>query len=345
MFIAKRKTNLIEEDEIYDEGDMTCCERVKDYMSNCSLFILHRDTKLRSWCLALTETRENIAKMRYLVKHNKIDEYKPDEPFQMPQEKGDKTVDELQKAAKLDEEFGPAKKFDNIILVLIILSSITLVIDNPLQNPQGQFKKVLSVIDIVFTVLFFIEAAIKILAHGFLFNRLGPVTPYITSVWNQLDFFVVAASLIDLTFMIFGIDSSQISALKALRVLRALRPLRMISKDPGMKLVVNALLASIPSMSNVLLVCALIILIFSIMGVNFFKGKFHYCAEESLPPDFDYNLINDKTDCLEQGGEWVSSDQNFDNTLVSMFTLFQMMTTEGWLDVFYSSLDARGIDM
>jgi hypothetical protein len=77
--------------------------------------------------------------------------------------------------------------------------------------------------------------------------------------------------------MIFGMDSSQISALKALRVLRALRPLRMISKDPGMKLVVNALLASIPSMSNVLLVCALIILIFSIMGVNFFKGAFFYC--------------------------------------------------------------------
>jgi hypothetical protein len=35
----------------------------------------------------------------------------------------------------MDEDSGPAKKFDNIILVLIILSSITLVIDNPLQNP------------------------------------------------------------------------------------------------------------------------------------------------------------------------------------------------------------------
>lgn len=158
--------------------------------------------------MALTETRENIAKMRYLVKHDKVDEWNPEEPFPMSSDKSDKMVSELQKAAKLDEEFGPAKKFDNIILVLIILSSITLVIDNPLQDPQSQFKQVLKVIDVVFTVLFFIEAAIKILAHGFLFNRLGPVTPYIRSVWNQLDFFVVAASLIDLTFMISGLDSS-----------------------------------------------------------------------------------------------------------------------------------------
>jgi hypothetical protein len=43
---------------------------------------------------------------------------------------------------------------------------------------------VLKVIDIVFTVLFFIEAVIKILAHGFVFNRLGPVLPYIRNVWN-----------------------------------------------------------------------------------------------------------------------------------------------------------------
>jgi hypothetical protein len=46
----------------------------------------------------------------------------------------------------------------------------------------------------------------------------------------------------------------------------------MVSKDPGMKLVVNALIASLPSMVNVLAVCILIILIFAVMGVNFFKG-------------------------------------------------------------------------
>ena len=113
---------------------------------------------------------------------------------------------------------------------------------------------VLKYIDIVFTILFTIEAAIKIIALGFAFNRLGPIVPYIRNPWNILDFFVVMASLIDLIIAALGFDASSIQALKSLRVLRAMRPLRMISKDPGMKLVVNALIASIPSMVNVLFV-------------------------------------------------------------------------------------------
>ena len=59
-----------------------------------------------------------------------------------------------------------------------------------------------------------------------------------------------------------------------------------------MKLVVNALLASMPSMTNVLLVCSLFILIFSIGGVNFFKGTFHRCNENfNSEVNLDYSKI------------------------------------------------------
>ena len=69
---------------------------------------------------------------------------------------------------------------------------------------------VLKYIDIVFTVLFTIEATIKIIAGGFLFNRLGPIVPYLRNPWNILDFFVVMASLIDLVIAAMGIDASSI---------------------------------------------------------------------------------------------------------------------------------------
>jgi len=55
--------------------------------------------------------------------------------------------------------------------------------------------------------------------------------------------------------------------------------LRVISKDEGMKLVVMALTASLPSMTNVLLVASLFILVFSIMGVNYFKGALYRCED------------------------------------------------------------------
>lgn len=47
-----------------------------------------------------------------------------------------------------------------------------------------------------------------------------------------------------------------------------------------MRIVVNALMYAIPSIFNVLLVCLVFWLIFSIMGVQFFGGKFYKCVDE-----------------------------------------------------------------
>ena len=178
----------------------------------------------------------------------------------------------------------------------------------------------------------------------------------------MLDGFVVAASLVDLLFAILGVDMQQLQALKALRALRALRPLRVISKDEGMKLIVNALLASIPSMSNVLLVCSLFILIFSIMGVNFFKGTFFHCENApGFTVEIDLDKVITKADCVDgqeamtfangtvvaarPKGLWVNKSSTFDSTIEAMSTLFQMMTTEGWVDVMQDGIDNTGLGL
>jgi hypothetical protein len=47
---------------------------------------------------------------------------------------------------------------------------------------------------------------------------------------------------------------------------------------------------------------------------------------------------------LDKGGVWMNSDSNFDNILAASTTLFEMSTTEGWVDVMFSGIDAKGID-
>lgn len=120
---------------------------------------------------------------------------------------------------------------------------------------------------------------IKIIAKGFYYNNLGPVVPYIKNSWNVLDFLIVLSSVMDYGLALFDVNLEAMKSLKAFRALRGLRPLRMISRDEGMRLVVNALLASLPSMTNVLLICFLFILIFAIMGVSFFQGMFYHCVK------------------------------------------------------------------
>lgn len=159
--------------------------------------------------------------------------------------------------------------FDRFVLVLIFISSITLAIENPLLNPESQLSISLDVIDIILTVLFTIEMIIKIIALGLVMHP----TAYLRSYWNCLDCFVVGISYAGLLS-----GSKSLISLRSLRSLRGLRPLRVINRAPGLKLVVNAVLASIPDVMNVAALCFLFFLIFSIFGVNYFKGQLRGCT-------------------------------------------------------------------
>lgn len=54
--------------------------------------------------------------------------------------------------------------------------------------------------------------------------------------------------------------------------------------------------------------------------------------------------VSNKFECIDYGGEWVNSDQNFDNVGRAMITIFNCMTTEGWIDVMWTAVDASKIE-
>lgn len=56
------------------------------------------------------------------------------------------------------------------------------------------------------------------------------------------------------------------------------------------------------------------------------------------------DYVIDKFTCLDYGGEWVNELSNFDNVKNSMITLFNIMTTEGWIDVMWLAVDSTKID-
>lgn len=88
----------------------------------------------------------------------------------------------------------------------------------------------------------------------------------------MLDFFIVISSLIDL--MLINVE---LPFIKVLRLLRTLRPLRFISHNLAMKMVIVALFDSVGSIFNVVLVVMVVWLMFAILGVNLFAGKFFEC--------------------------------------------------------------------
>ncbi|XP_036063526.1 sodium channel protein type 8 subunit alpha [Onychomys torridus] len=158
----------------------------------------------------------------------------------------------------------------------------------------------------------------------------------------------VEVSLVSLIANALGY--SELGAIKSLRTLRALRPLRALSRFEGMRVVVNALVGAIPSIMNVLLVCLIFWLIFSIMGVNLFAGKYHYCFNETSEIRFEIEIVNNKTDCekLMEGNNteirWKNVKINFDNVGAGYLALLQVATFKGWMDIMYAAVDSRKPD-
>ncbi|KAK3534869.1 hypothetical protein QTP86_032387, partial [Hemibagrus guttatus] len=197
-------------------------------------------------------------------------------------------------------------------------------------------KVVLEYADKVFTYIFVLEMLLKWIAYGF--------KKYFTNYWCWLDFLIVDVSLISLVANSLGY--SDFGAIKSLRTLRALRPLRALSRFEGMRVVVNALIGAIPSIMNVLLVCLIFWLIFSIMGVNLFAGKFGKCVNRT---GYIHNvsIVNNKSECLAMNNTqfyWTRVKVNFDNVGLGYLSLLQVATFKGWMEIMYAAVDSRGVE-
>ncbi|XP_066996031.2 sodium channel protein 60E-like [Anabrus simplex] len=222
--------------------------------------------------------------------------------------------------------------FEWFILVLIFASSITLCFEDIYLDENIVLKNILYWTNLGFCALFSIEMMLKWVALGF--------WKYFTSFWTILDFIIVFVSVFSLLIE----ENENLKVLRSLRTLRALRPLRAISRWQGMRIVVNALMYAIPSIFNVLLVCLVFWLIFSIMGVQFFGGKFFKCVDEEgelLP----VSEVDDIHDCITNNYSWVNSKITFDNVGNAYLALFQVATFEGWMEVMADAVDARGVDL
>ncbi|XP_064475313.1 sodium channel protein para-like isoform X2 [Ornithodoros turicata] len=223
------------------------------------------------------------------------------------------------------------KYFETIVVVLILTSSLALALEDVNLKDRPLLKGILNYMDKSFTVIFFFEMILKWVAFGF--------KKYFTNAWCWLDFVIVLVSVINLIATSFG--GGRIQAFKTMRTLRALRPLRALSRFQGMRVVVNALVQAIPAIFNVLLVCLIFWLIFSIMGVQMLAGKFFRC-EDSNGTRLNSSFIPNRDACRFYNFSWVNPMINFDNVLNAYLALFQVATFKGWIDIMANAIDSRG---
>ncbi|CAM9972784.1 unnamed protein product [Lampetra fluviatilis] len=229
--------------------------------------------------------------------------------------------------------------FANFILAVIILSSLALGAEDPIQ-PHSLRNQILGYADYLFTGIFTLEILMKLTAYGAFLHK----GSFCRSCFNLLDLLVVGVSLLS-----FGMQSSAISVVKILRVLRVLRPLRAINRAKGLKHVVQCVFVALRTIGNILLVTTLLQFIFACVGVQLFKGKLFSCTDQSKHNPSEcrgyFVVVREHGPPVAVRREWQNSEYNFDDVLSGMLTLFTVSTFEGWPGLLYKAIDSRAEDL
>ena len=93
---------------------------------------------------------------------------------------------------------------------------------------------------------------------------------------------------------------------------------------PSLKIAIRTLFKAFPEIMRLQIVVAFVMFMISILLTTLFSGKLSECdlSHTKLSATQKASIVKNKLDCLSYGGEWVTPDMNFDNTLQGILTLF-----------------------
>ena len=243
--------------------------------------------------------------------------------------------------------------FEGGVLLVVLLSSVSLALENPIAPPDTALPRALEVIDVVVVALFTAESLLKIFAYGFVSHEGAYLR---RDAWNRLDFFIVVCGIATVVLKEADLSGGAVAVIEIVRTMRTLRPLRLVSKSLGMRLVLQSLLGAIPSLSHVMVISVLILTVFGILGVQLFGGMFNACTEVRWG---DNSHITTQAACeatlcaacTEIDGDmgnatphlrWESHPSNFNNLGSAIITLFTIATLEGWVEAMHLGMDSVG---
>jgi hypothetical protein len=179
---------------------------------------------------------------------------------------------------------GASVYFDIFIVFGIITSCVFLIIEPPYTDitdypdqaePEAPLVSFYTMNELskFFTFFFLVELVCRVMGQGFLFTKHA----YLKDGWNRIDAVVVMFSVIELSGILEGS-----SLAKVVRLARALKPLRLIKRNPGMRLIIDALVLTLEPIFYVLLFLFFTLVVFGLIAMGLFGGKLFACTSANV---------------------------------------------------------------
>jgi ribosome biogenesis GTPase A len=108
----------------------------------------------------------------------------------------------------------------------------------------------------------------KIISLGFFNTTLENQKAYIFQLWNFADFFIIIMALIDIIYY----QPRHDGMLNAFKSIKSFHLLTLMKKNDLMEIIINTMFRSIKPIMVALTLTISFIFVYSLVGVNFFRG-------------------------------------------------------------------------
>ncbi|XP_051494807.1 voltage-dependent L-type calcium channel subunit alpha-1S isoform X1 [Apus apus] len=198
-----------------------------------------------------------------------------------------------------------SKFFYWLVILLVALNTLSIASEHHFQ-PEW-LTRVQDNANRVLLALFVAEMLLKMYALG--------LRQYFMSLFDRFDCFVVCSGILETILVELGtLSPLGISVLRCIRLLRIFKITRYWTSLSNL---VASLLNSVRSIASLLLLLFLFIIVFALLGMQLFGGKF----------DFEDMEVRRST---------------FDNFPQALISVFQILTGEDWNSIMYDGIMAYG---
>uniref|UniRef100_A0A3Q3EXF7 Voltage-dependent L-type calcium channel subunit alpha n=1 Tax=Labrus bergylta TaxID=56723 RepID=A0A3Q3EXF7_9LABR len=192
-----------------------------------------------------------------------------------------------------------------LVILLVFLNTLTIASEH--YNQPDWLTEVQDAANKVLLAMFTLEMLVKMYSLG--------LQAYFVSLFNRFDCFVVCGGILETILVELAIMSPL--GISVFRCVRLLRIFKVTRHWASLSNLVASLLNSMKSIASLLLLLFLFIIIFSLLGMQLFGGKFNF-------------------------DETVTKRSTFDNFPQALLTVFQILTGEDWNTVMYDGIMAYG---
>ncbi|CAL8353615.1 unnamed protein product [Gadus morhua 'NCC'] len=192
-----------------------------------------------------------------------------------------------------------------LVIILVFLNTLT--ISSEHYNQPDWLTQVQDVANKVLLAMFTCEMLVKMYSLG--------LQCYFVSLFNRFDCFVVCGGITET--ILVELEIMPPLGISVFRCVRLLRIFKVTRHWQSLSNLVASLLNSMKSIASLLLLLFLFIIIFSLLGMQVFGGKFNF-------------------------DETQTKRSTFDNFPQALLTVFQILTGEDWNAVMYDGIMAYG---